>query len=194
MTGHTRLAPSYRKSVGERGAQWQVGGGSPLLHSIRDADALHLNSLCESLVGGDQGGSLNFAFSLPPGVCLEAGDQVVTTGAFEVPVVARLWFAVSSIVAETGRSNFTDLQIHLNNDGREHTDRGDYPQPVRLEFGGFSGGAFRLHPRDRSSVELRATQHTLEFDGNTPHSVDDTEAAPSCRSGPRRRPIVCHTK
>ena len=159
-----------------------------------------MSSLRESLLGGDQGGNLKIAFSLPSGICRGAGGQVETTGVFEGPAVAKLWLTVPPIVVDAKRSIFTDLQIHWNNDEREHTDQGDSLPSVLLVFRNFSGGAFWLYPPGKPAVELRATQHTLEFNENTPHSVYDTEATPSfettpsCRNGPHRRSIVCHTK
>ena len=128
----------------------------------------------------DPDGNPNLAFSLPSGICRGDDGQVGTTGAFEDPTVASLWLLVSPIVASTRRKDFTDLQTHLNNDGHRHTDQSDFSPSVLLVIGKFERGGLWLHPPGEPAVEVRATQYTFEFDGNTPHSVDDIGTTPSC--------------
>jgi len=137
-----------------------------MLHSICDADASRLTSLCESLVEGDEGCDRPLVFSLPSGIRRGTSGEVETTGAFENPNMAMLWRMVAPIVAGFDRRNFTNLQIHLNNSGVEHTDQGDVPRSALLVVGDFAGGAFRLRPGDGPTVEVNATQHIFEFDGS----------------------------
>jgi hypothetical protein len=120
--------------------------------------------------------------------------EVETTGAFDDPNVASVWQVVAPRMTGLDRRHFTSLQIHLNNNGPEHTDQDDVPLSALLEFGDFDGGAFRLRPVDGPEMELSATQHIFEFDGSIPHSVDAILTTPSCRRGPRRWSVVCHTR
>ena len=167
---------------------------APLLHSIREADARHLGALCELLVSGEQSCGRGPSLSWPSGVMRGTSGDVEPTGAFEDPNIAGLWLVVASMVAHTVRQNFTDLQIHLNNAGPEHTDQGEVPPSALLVFGCFGGGIFRLIPLDEPAILVHATQHVFEFDGCIPHSVDDIVASPGDQNAPRRWSIVCHIR
>ena len=153
-----------------------------------------MNALCELLVSNEQSCDRGTSLSWPSGVCSGTTGDVEPTGVFDNPSAAGLWLAVAPMVASMGRRNFTDLQIHLNNDSPEHTDQGDVSPSVLLVFGNFSDGAFRLCPPGKPTISLKATQHVFEFDGSIPHSIGDIAASPSGQCRPRWWSIVCHTR
>ena len=137
-------------SAGPSRESW-VKPAAPPLHSIREADARYLSSLCELLVNNEQSCDRGVSLSWPSGVCRGPAGDVGATVVFDDPNdVAGSWLAVSPIVADMGRQNFTNLQIHLNSDSPEHTNQGDVPPSAFLVFGDFGGGAFRLCPPGRT--------------------------------------------